>query len=555
MATKNPLYYPLLIILAGIVFFIPFLGSVHLFDWDEINFAESAREMIASGDYLNVQINFIPFWEKPPLFIWMQVLSMKIFGITEFAARFPNAIGGILTLVVLYYIGKKLYNEKFGLLWAFVYMGSLLPYLYFKSGIIDPWFNLFIFLGIWYMYRYALERDKEKIIDIILSAGFIGLGILTKGPVALLIFGLTTFIWVLIYKKWRVIFNFRFILLYLLVLSFTGGLWFILLIIKGHTSVIVDFINYQIRLFTQEDAGHGGFLLYHFVVLFVGVFPASVFTIRSFLKFNDDSLSRKYFRNWMMITFWVVLILFTIVNTKIVHYSSMCYFPLTYLATYVIYKIIRNEIPFSGWMKGTLIFLAGMIGLLVIAAQFFIKYKDRIIASGIIHDNFAVANLSAQVHWSGREFMIGVFLIIGIVFSLVFLKNNQSRIIGIFSTSLLFVFLTTASIVPKIEKYSQNAAIEFFEKIAGEDCYVLTWGYKSYAQYFYFRKPPPENPKSKDNEWLLTGKTDKPVYIVTKNIREASFREKYTDFTYLYEKNGFVFFVRRMKNDSTKCTE
>ncbi len=432
MFPRNHLFFPFLLVLGGIIFFIPFLGTVHLFDWDEINFAESAREMIASGDYLNVQINFTPFWEKPPLFIWMQVLSMKIFGVTEFAARFPNAIGGIITLLVLYFIGKKLYNEKFGLLWAFVYMGSLLPHLYFKSGIIDPWFNLFIFLGIWYMYRYTLPENKGKTLDIVLSAAFIGLGILTKGPVALLIFGLTSFFWILIYKKWKVILNLRFIFIYLLVLSFTGGFWFILLIVKGHGYVIMDFINYQIRLFTQEDAGHGGFLLYHFVVLFFGVFPASVFTIRSFRKFKDDDISQKSFRNWMMITFWVVLILFTIVNTKIVHYSSMCYFPLTYLATYIINKIIRNEIRFSGWMKGLLIFMAGIIGLLVIAAQFFIKYKARIIASGIIHDDFAVANLGAQVHWSGWEFIIGLILIVGVIISLGFFKNKLYQIIGIF---------------------------------------------------------------------------------------------------------------------------
>ena len=72
--------------------FFPFLGQSHLFDWDEINFAEAAREMIVTGDYLRVQINFQMFWEKPPFFIWLQVLSMKSFGINEFAARFPNAL-------------------------------------------------------------------------------------------------------------------------------------------------------------------------------------------------------------------------------------------------------------------------------------------------------------------------------------------------------------------------------------------------------------------------------------------------------------------------------
>ena len=59
-----------IVILGYFVLFIPFLGQVHLFDWDEINFAEASREMIVTGDWLNVQINYEPFWEKPPLFIW-----------------------------------------------------------------------------------------------------------------------------------------------------------------------------------------------------------------------------------------------------------------------------------------------------------------------------------------------------------------------------------------------------------------------------------------------------------------------------------------------------
>src|SRR5664280_359919 len=99
----NRKIYPLIIVISAIFFFIPFLGSVHLFDWDEINFAESAREMIVTGNFSRVQIDFHPFWEKPPLFFWIQVLSMKLFGINEFAARLPNAIIGIVTLLTLYF--------------------------------------------------------------------------------------------------------------------------------------------------------------------------------------------------------------------------------------------------------------------------------------------------------------------------------------------------------------------------------------------------------------------------------------------------------------------
>ncbi len=104
---KKSLFVYLGIVVVAALLLLPFLGSVHLFDSDEVNYAESAREMILTGDYMNVQIDFEPFPEKPPLFFWLQVVSMKLFGINEFAARFPNFICGIITLIMLYFIGSR----------------------------------------------------------------------------------------------------------------------------------------------------------------------------------------------------------------------------------------------------------------------------------------------------------------------------------------------------------------------------------------------------------------------------------------------------------------
>ena len=53
----------LIIALGAMVLFLPFLGVVHLFDWDEINFAEASREMIVTGNYSLVQIDFQAFWD------------------------------------------------------------------------------------------------------------------------------------------------------------------------------------------------------------------------------------------------------------------------------------------------------------------------------------------------------------------------------------------------------------------------------------------------------------------------------------------------------------
>ncbi len=268
---------------------------MHLFDWDEINFAESAREMIASHDYLTVKINFIPFWEKPPLFIWMQVLSMKIFGINEFAARFPNALCGIITLLVLFRTGTRIADKKFAITWVVLYGGSILPFIYFKSGIIDPWFNLFIFLGIYQCYLFVVS-DKNRTLKIAGSALFIGLAILTKGPVALLVFLLSAGIYLVIHK-FKVRIRFTDFLVYLVVLSFVGGFWFILQILKGNMGIIADFIEYQIRLFRTHGAGHRGFLFYHFVVLLFGAFPASLLAFPALFGSKQGTGNKKEFLN------------------------------------------------------------------------------------------------------------------------------------------------------------------------------------------------------------------------------------------------------------------
>jgi 4-amino-4-deoxy-L-arabinose transferase-like glycosyltransferase len=133
------------LLLSGLafLFLLPFLGGVHLFDWDEINFAECAREMLITGDWMRPQIDFEPFWEKPPLFFWMQAIGMKAFGVHEYASRLPNFLCGWATMLTVYHIGAKLHDRLLGWLWALAWLGSILPHLYFRSGIIDPWFNFF----------------------------------------------------------------------------------------------------------------------------------------------------------------------------------------------------------------------------------------------------------------------------------------------------------------------------------------------------------------------------------------------------------------------------
>ena len=342
------------LVILGALLYLPFLGGVHLFDWDEINFAEISREMLLTKDYGRVYINFEPFWEKPPLFFWLQSSAMAVFGVGEYAARFPNAICGILTLVVLYRMGRQLYNHRFGLIWALTYFGTVLPLLYFKSSIIDPWFNFFIFTGLygfilfhWKKNEFDLELKGNKWLYLFLGGFLIGLGIITKGPVAYLIAVLTMGVyWV--YQRFRFYINIPQFLFFSFAASIIMLSWYGIETWKNGPWFIFEFNRYQYRLFSTPDAGYSGFFGYHFVVLLLGCFPASIFALRAFGKLPEPE--KRYqadFRRWMKYLLFVVLILFSIVKSKIVHYSSMAYFPLSFVAVGLLSLIIDGYVGFN----------------------------------------------------------------------------------------------------------------------------------------------------------------------------------------------------------------
>jgi len=535
------------------IFFIPFLGRVHLFDWDEINFAECSREMIKMHDYSRVYINFKPFWEKPPMFFWMQSTAMKIFGVGEFASRLPNALCGIATLMVVFLCGTKIYDKKFGVLWALAYGGSLFPNMYFKSGIIDPWFNLFTFLSLYYFILYHWKRNgfdkeglhKKPIYYVVWSGIFMGLAILTKGQVALMVFLLSLGVY-FIYNRFRFYFNWWHAILFLIIASAVTCTWYGYETMKNGPWFIEEFLKYQYRLFSTHDAGQKGFWGYHYVVLLIGCFPASLLAIPSFFKNNYSSPFDKDFKKWMLILFWVVTILFTIVQSRIIHYSALAWFPLTFLAAYTLYKWELKEMIYKKYVSILIAILGGIIALLLLAIPFLAMNITKLIP--YVDDEFAQANMRADVHWSGWEGIVGLILVIAIVAGIIKLRKHdfQKAAWIFFSGTAIVIFLATAIIVPKVERYSQGAAIDFFIQHQGEDCYVNTLGYYSYAQLFYTQKEKPTNENSYNEQWLLTGNIDKPAYFVSKVDRIEPYK-KYTELKELYRKNGFIFLKREMK--------
>ena len=110
----------------GILFFIfsvaffQFLGRLPLIETDEARYMEIPREMIERGDFITPTLNYVKYFEKPPLHYWLNALSIKIFGETEFAARFGGALWGVLGILLVYHIGRKLFGRRQAILSALV---------------------------------------------------------------------------------------------------------------------------------------------------------------------------------------------------------------------------------------------------------------------------------------------------------------------------------------------------------------------------------------------------------------------------------------------------
>ena len=246
---------------------------------------------------------------------------------------------------------------------------------------------------------------------------------------------------------------------------------------------------------------------------------------------------QKNFWHMMLILFFVVLIIFSIVKTKIVHYSSLTYFPLTFVAAWGVKEIVHlknwkfvSRILFAFLSIFWLIVLAGIP---ILASHIdFIKI--------FIHDQFTQGNFNASVKWSWVDFIPAVLLLISVLsFTLIFDLKKSFAVL--FIGNIFVVQSCMVLFVPKIEKYSQGAEISFYKSIAGKNCYVFPYNFKSYAHLFYTQRLADYPEKAKSMQWLLTGPIDKVSFFVCRKGIEPI---DYTDVKKFAEENGFVFYYR-----------
>ncbi len=528
-----------LAIIGGLLFF-PFLGKVHLFDWGETGFAESAREMLLTGDYRMVQLDFHPLMQRPPLFIWLQALSMHFFGVNEYAARFPNAICGVATMLVVFNVGRYVFRSQLGTLWALLFACSILPQVYFKSGITDPVFNLFIFLGIYFMYSVTVENDFDdrktrrrlRRNAVLLSALFIGLATLTKGPVAILIAILTAATY-LFANRGRLRIEITETIWWLAGITAVITIWLSFSVRANGFAFIAQFFRYQVALYKREEILYAWPDFFHFIILLVGVFPASALIFSSFRRSVHDSQAQNSFKKWMIYLLIVVLVIFTFLHTKVIHYSSLCYFPITFLAAYYLHMLLEGNERWR-WKQMVPLLAIGILIVGVFAGGVFIIQSPELFTD-YIRDEFSRQCLQTKVYWSDWDIRFGIIYLVAIVTAVFLMYTKQVRwgTYVLLISSALFINTVTIFVVPRMEKYAQGALIEFLEEKRNEDCIVAASGLNSYTAYFYTNRPVPSPTDTSKTHYVIGPVTEADkVQMQNPRLKE------------LYRKNGWIFWKK-----------
>lgn len=271
-----------IVFLAACLIFFGFLGTFPLFNPDEALYAEPAREMLDTGEYITTLLNYVVRYTKPPLVIWAMALSYKTFGVSEFAARFPVALSGVLLVASVYLFLWRYTDKKTAALASLTLISAPLFVGTGREAIVDMPLSLFMGIGLMSFY-HAFKSKKSGFY--FLAYAMVGLAVMTKGPVAIVLPVAILGLYHLLKgnlrqaaKEYKPIWGIGLILAIALP-------WFATEIIITKGAYFREFIireNFQ-RYTSVVDSHKGGWW-YHLACMFGGFFPWSLFLPQALFK-------------------------------------------------------------------------------------------------------------------------------------------------------------------------------------------------------------------------------------------------------------------------------
>jgi 4-amino-4-deoxy-L-arabinose transferase-like glycosyltransferase len=308
----------------ALVLFFFHLGTYGLWEPDEARYAEIAREMLASHNFIVPHLNYVPYIEKPPLLYWLTAGSMKLLGVNEFAARLVNASAALIGVLSTYLFALSTFDYRRACLAGAVLATSALYAVMAQVLTTDMLLAAAITIAMFAFFRQW--RDGGRWWWLFYSA--MGLAVLTKGPVgtALPLISAAIFLW---YEgQWHGAVR-RFHLIAGLIITAAMSLpWFVAVTLREPGFFDFYFVGEHLRRFLEPSYSHGEPIYYYIPVIAGGFLPWSL----AVLFIPWQALKPNPVRRFCLIAAGTVFILFSLASAKLIPYV-LPVFPFAALVT------------------------------------------------------------------------------------------------------------------------------------------------------------------------------------------------------------------------------
>ena len=401
-------------------------GSLLVTDSVESNYALTAKEMVLSGDWVSPQIYGHYWYDKPIMFYWLTALGFKLFGFTEFAARFFPAVFGLLGLGLVCYGGYRLYNEKVGFYSGVLLLSSVEFFLISKSIITDA--VLFFFFSATLLFFYLGYSENRPLFWYLMYASA-GLAVLTKGPIGVLLPGLIITLFLLWQRDWRVLTRCKLVSGTALC-ALVAAPWYAAMYALHGSDFINNFFGvHNFLRATVSEHPRDNVWYYYLLVNTLALFPWSALVPlciwRRWRSGAGFTTSEKFLLLWAAVVFFF----FQAMATKYITYTYPLLFP---MSIFLAKEVAAREEQLLN--TGYYLFVGSFFALLLGAALW-------VSVTGIVVED--------------SMFLIPLSLMLGIMLYYLLQMGEGRKAIGLASLCLCFYLaLITTIAVPLSEKRS-----------------------------------------------------------------------------------------------------
>jgi 4-amino-4-deoxy-L-arabinose transferase-like glycosyltransferase len=366
--------------IAAAILYLAGLGRPALWEPDEGRYAEVAREMLVSGDYITPRNDWVRYFEKPPLVYWITAASLKVLGVNEFAARVQAAVFSAGQVGIAAALGEAMFGITTGILAAAALALSPLFFVFARFATPDPALAFFFTSALTCFYAAALAPSFNQGTGrhwMLGASAALALGTLAKGPVALLLAGAIALVWLIVERRSRDAIRMPWLSCAAVYLAIVLP-WFIIAAYRNHGFLTFFVVHEHLHRYLSNEE-HGWGLWFFIPVVIGGTWPWFYFipySIRDYFTPADekpasDPRMRSNLR-FLLLWFGIVFIFFSIPRAKLGEYILPGVPPLAIIAGVGLAKLVRARERFGRSLLWLLI-LNAVISAAAACAAFLLK--------------------------------------------------------------------------------------------------------------------------------------------------------------------------------------